>query len=211
MTVSSELLLHAYRSGVFPMSEHKDDPEIFWVDPRKRGVLPLDGFHISRSLSKALKRSDYSVSLNRDFGGVIDGCADRNVTWINDEIRDAYENLHNLGHAHSLEVWSDTALIGGVYGVTVGRAFCGESMFSRRTNASKIALAWLVTYLRSTGYVLFDTQFLTTHLSSLGGLEISRTEYRKRLADALIRDVDFLSGTLPLNGHDVVHRNTQTS
>lgn len=211
MTVTPELLLQAYRAGVFPMAEHRDDPEMFWVDPRKRGVFPLDGFRISRSLAKTLRRDAYRVTLNTAFGDVIDACADRSETWINHDIRVLYEELHHQGHAHSLEVWSDDRLIGGVYGVAVGGAFCGESMFSRQRDASKIALAWLVDLLRRTGFVLFDTQFLTHHLASLGAIEITRAEYRAHLAQALQITADITSAPLAASGQDVVQRNTQTS
>ena len=211
MTVTPELLLQAYRAGVFPMAEHRDDPEMFWVDPRKRGVFPLDGFRISRSLAKTLRRDAYHVTLNTAFSDVIDACADRSETWINHEIRALYQELHHMGHAHSLEVWAETRLIGGVYGVTVGGAFCGESRFSRQTDASKIALAWLVDLLRRTGFVLFDTQFLTHHLASLGAVEITRAEYRSHLARALQVDADITRAPLAASGQDVVQRNTQTS
>jgi leucyl/phenylalanyl-tRNA--protein transferase len=211
MTVTPELLLQAYRAGVFPMAEHRDDPEMFWVDPRKRGVFPLDGFRISRSLAKTLRRDAYRVTLNTAFGDVIDACADRSETWINHDIRVLYEELHHQGHAHSLEVWADDRLIGGVYGVAVGGAFCGESMFSRQRDASKIALAWLVDLLRRTGFVLFDTQFLTHHLASLGAIEITRAEYRAHLAQALQITADITSAPLAASGQDVVQRNTQTS
>jgi leucyl/phenylalanyl-tRNA--protein transferase len=204
-------LLQAYRVGVFPMAEHRDDPEMFWVDPRKRGVFPLDGFRISRSLSKTLKRDDYYVTLNTAFDDVIDACADRSETWINQEIRALYNELHHQGHAHSLEVWADSRLIGGVYGVAVGGAFCGESMFSRQRDASKVALAWLIDLLRRTGFVLFDTQFLTHHLASLGAIEITRAEYRAYLAQALRVTADLSSAPLAASGQDVVQRNTQTS
>ncbi len=210
-SVDTDLLLHAYRTGIFPMSEHRDDPDIFWVDPRRRGIIPLDGFHISRSLAKRLRRDDYEVTLNQDFGGVIDACADRSETWINPAIRSLYVDLNEAGHAHSLEVWRDDQLIGGVYGVVVGRAFCGESMFSNATDGSKIALAWLVDHLRRTGFVLFDTQFLTPHLASLGGVEITRAAYRRMLDEALMEDADLLSEPLAQHGQDVVQRNTQIS
>ena len=222
MSVTPDLLMHAYRSGIFPMAEHRNDPEIFWVDPRRRGVLPLDGFRVSRSLARALRRDDYQVTLNRDFAGVLEGCADRPETWINPEIRALYSELHALGHAHSLEIHAGGALVGGVYGVVVGGCFCGESMFSRRRDASKLALAWLVDLLRRTGFTLFDTQFLTPHLASLGGQELTRAAYRARLAEALDRDPDILSLPLARSGAEVaarlrgpdqgvVQRNTQTS
>jgi len=211
MTVTPELLIEAYRAGVFPMAEHRDDPEMFWVDPRKRGVFPLDGFHISRSLAKALRRRDYTVTRNAAFAEVINACADRSETWINQDIRFLYEGLHQRGAAHSLEVWDGPELIGGIYGVTIGAAFCGESMFSRRRDGSKIALAWLVDLLLRCGFVLFDTQFLTPHLASLGAVEITRNEYRKQLASALRKDADFTAKPLASSGQEVVQRNTQTS
>ena len=211
MTVTPDLLLEAYRAGVFPMAEHRDDPEVFWVDPRKRGVFPLGGFHISRSLAKALRRDDYTVTRNTAFGDVIDACADRSETWINHDIRYLYEELHRRGAAHSLEVWQDTRLVGGIYGVTVGAAFCGESMFSRRRDGSKIALAWLVDLLLRSGFVLFDTQFLTPHLASLGAVEITRSDYHRQLAKALQQEADFTSQPLAASGQEVVQRNTQTS
>ena len=209
--LSPQIILRAYRSGIFPMAEHRDDPDLFWVDPRRRGVIPLDGFHISRSLARRLRREDYTVTLNRAFDAVIDGCADRSETWINSELRQIYRDLFDLGHAQSLEVWMGEDLVGGVYGVTLGRAFCGESMFSRRRDASKIALAWLVDQLNRTGYVLFDTQFLTPHLASLGGLEIPRATYRQRLAEALEGEARLTAVPLASSGQDVVQRNTQTS
>lgn len=209
--VTAELLLQAYCSGVFPMAEHRNDPELFWVDPRKRGVFPLDGFHIGRSLSKRLRRDDYSVTLNGAFDAVLDGCADRKETWISDEIRALYTDLHNMGFAHSLEVWMDDELAGGVYGVCVGTAFCGESMFSTRRDGSKIALAWLVDLLRRCEFTLFDTQFLTPHLASLGGVEISRDTYRAKLKQALQGHADIQSHPLAASGQDVVQRITQTS
>ncbi len=194
------------------MSEHRNDPELFWVDPRMRGVFPLDGFHISRSLAKRLRRNDYQVTLNRDFGAVLDGCADRQETWISNEIRTLYTELHDMGFAHSLEVWMDDDLAGGVYGVCIGRAFCGESMFSTRRDGSKIALAWLVDLLNRCGFSLFDTQFLTPHLASLGAKEISRDAYRANLEQALQGgSADILSLPLAASGQDVVHRITQTS
>ncbi|MFP4449853.1 MAG: leucyl/phenylalanyl-tRNA--protein transferase [Rhodosalinus sp.] len=205
------LVLRAYAVGLFPMAERREDEEIFWVDPRRRGVIPLDGLRISRSLAKRLRRDDYSVTVDADFEGVIDACADRDETWINAEIRRLYTALHRLGHAHSLEVWIDGELAGGIYGVTLGAAFFGESMFSLRRDGSKIALAWLVDRLRQAGFVLFDTQFLTPHLASLGGVEISRTEYHRKLAEALARHADFTAPPLPASGQLVVQRNTQTS
>ncbi len=208
--LTPEILLRAYAAGVFPMAEHREDPDIFWVDPRRRGIMPLNGFHISRSLARRMRRGGFSIAINRDFAGVIDGCAAREETWISHTIRDLYLELHRLGHAHSLEVWQEGELTGGVYGVTLGAAFFGESMFSRRTDASKIALAFLVDRLRQGGFQLFDTQFLTPHLASLGGIEISRAAYRLRLERALAQSADFTSPAVP-SAAEVIQRNTQTS
>ncbi|MCT4556987.1 MAG: leucyl/phenylalanyl-tRNA--protein transferase [Pelagimonas sp.] len=209
--ITTELLLRAYRTGLFPMAEHRNDDEVFWVDPRRRGVLPLGGFRISRSLAKRLKKNDYTVTLNHAFPQTIGACAERHETWISHDIHNLYCALFEQGHAHSIEVWRDGALIGGVYGVTVGGAFCGESMFSRQRDGSKIALAWLVDLLNRTGFSLFDTQFLTPHLASLGAIEITRADYGKRLEAVRDDSADILSAPLASNGHDVVQRNTHTS
>lgn len=211
LILTPELLLNAYASGVFPMAETRDAAEIFWVDPRRRGVFPLDHFHISRSLARRLRRPDYQIRINSDFAGVVNGCADRPETWINDEIFGLYMQLHALGFAHSLEVWMDDALVGGVYGVTLGRAFFGESMFSRRRDASKIALAWLVDRLNVAGFTLFDTQFITPHLASLGAIEIPRARYRALLDQALEGDADFTGPPLPRSAQEVLQRSTHTS
>ena len=179
------LLLQAYAMGIFPMAESASAPEVHWIDPKRRGVFDLDRFHISRSLRRAILRMEYQVTVDTDFAGVVAACADRPETWINPTIFTLYQALHAQGQAHSLEVRAEGALIGGVYGVVLGGAFFGESMFSRRTDASKIALAWLVHRLRAGGFTLFDTQFLTPHLASLGAIEIPRAEYHRRLARAL--------------------------
>lgn len=208
--LTPELLLHGYAIGIFPMAETREDTEIFWVDPKRRGVLPLDGFHISRSLAKAMRRSTLTVRINYDFDGTVAACADRSDTWINAEISNLYSALHAKGHAHSLELWEDETLVGGVYGVTLGAAFFGESMFSRRTNASKMALAALVDRLNRAGFTLFDTQFITGHLASLGAVEITRRAYHAKLEHAKERQAHFTRPeVLPL--HDVVQRMTQTS
>ncbi|MBP9184628.1 MAG: leucyl/phenylalanyl-tRNA--protein transferase [Fuscovulum sp.] len=183
--ITAEILVRAYALGIFPMAESRDSPDIHWIDPRRRGILPLDGFHISRSLKRHIRQWDYTIRTNSDFAGVLDACADRDETWINPAIRAAYLALHAAGHAHSLEVWDSEGLAGGVYGVTLGAAFFGESMFSARSGGSKVALAWLVHRLRAGGFRLFDTQFLTPHLASLGAVEISRADYHRRLAAAL--------------------------
>lgn len=208
MSLTPEILLHGYSIGIFPMAEHQDDPEIFWVDPKTRGILPLDGFHISHSLAKRMRKTKLRVSVDQDFLGVVDGCANRIDTWINAEIRSLYLALYERANAHSIEVWDDTELVGGVYGVTLGAAFFGESMFSRRTDASKIALACLTQMLARGGFELFDTQFITDHLASLGGIEISRAKYQDLLDIAQKNHANFLT---PLSPQDVVQRITQTS
>ncbi len=186
--LTPEHLLRAYAAGIFPMAERRDDPAIHWVDPRRRGVFPLDGFRISRSLARAIRRNDYAITADTDFAAVVAACAARPETWINAPIAELYAGLHRAGHAHSVELRGlDGALLGGVYGVTLGAAFFGESMFSRRRDASKVALAWLVHRLRAGGFTLFDTQFLTPHLASLGAIEIGRAEYHRRLAEAVSR------------------------
>lgn len=208
--LTPELLLHGYAIGIFPMAETRTSEEIFWVDPKRRGILPLDGFHLSRSLAKAMRRSSWEVRINHAFDAVVAACADRSETWINDEIAALYGELHRRGTAHSLELWDEDTLVGGVYGVTLGAAFFGESMFSRRTNASKMALAALVDRLNRAGFTLFDTQFLTDHLASLGAIEVSRARYHAMLEAAQRRRADFLAPeVLPLQR--VTQRMTQTS
>lgn len=210
MHLTPDLLLHGYSIGIFPMAEHRHDPEIFWVDPKRRGILPLDGFHMSRSLARRMRRMTWHITIDTDFAGVVEGCADRAETWINDEIRALYLDLFASGHAHSLEVWEGGELIGGVYGVALGAAFFGESMFSRRTDASKVALAFLVDHLRRGGFELFDTQFLTAHLATLGAVEITRAAYHRRLGSALNARADF-AGPPITSAQEVIQRSTQTS
>jgi leucyl/phenylalanyl-tRNA---protein transferase len=210
MNLTPDILLRGYSIGIFPMADHRDGDEIFWVDPKRRGIMPLNGFHISRSLARQLRRDPYQITIDVDFTGVVDGCADRAETWINAEIHRHYMQLHQDGHAHSLEVWDGNELVGGVYGVVLGAAFFGESMFSRRTGASKIALAYLVDRLNQAGFTLFDTQFLTEHLATLGGIEISRADYRRRLEQAIDITADFHAPALP-SAQEVIQRNTQTS
>lgn len=195
--ISPDILLRAYGIGIFPMADGRDDPEIHWIDPRRRGIMPLDGFHLSRSLARRIRQGVFQVTADRDFTGVVEACAQRKETWISHRIQTLYEALHRLGHAHSIEVWDRDALIGGLYGVTLGAAFFGESMFSRRTDASKIALAYTVHRLNAGGFRLFDTQFLTPHLASLGGVEIPRAEYHERLAKALTHKADFAPNGYP--------------
>ena len=205
------LLLQAYAAGIFPMAEHRDDPDVFWVDPQYRGILPLDGFHISRSLARRMRRGAYEASLNDDFEGVLRGCADREDTWISGPIHATYMALHRAGHAHSLEIRQDGALAGGVYGVALGGAFFGESMFSRRTDASKLALAHLTDHLSRCGFTLFDTQFITPHLARLGGYNIPRKSYRRYLHEALGLAVDIIDVPFDPDPAQVLQRKTQMS
>jgi leucyl/phenylalanyl-tRNA--protein transferase len=187
--IPTDLLLKAYASGVFPMAESADDPEVFWVRPEARGIIPLDGFHISKSLRKTVRSGVFDVRFDTDFAGVIDACAEeranRRSTWINGPIREAYLELSRIGHAHSVEAFRDGKLVGGLYGVTLGMAFFGESMFSRETDASKVCLVHLVERMRKRGFVLLDTQFTTEHLKRFGAIDVPRRRYELLLAEAL--------------------------
>ncbi len=189
IALTPDLLLQAYAIGIFPMAESAENPEIFWVDPRHRGVLPLEGFHLSRRLRRTLRQDLFEIRCDGDFERVIRACAeptaDRPRTWINEEIVQLYAALHRRGCAHSIEVWREDAMVGGLYGVSLGAAFFGESMFSRVRDASKVALAHLVARLRCGGFRLLDTQFVTDHLRQFGAIEIPRTQYRRRLAAAI--------------------------
>ena len=179
------LLLQGYAAGIFPMADSRYAADLFWVQPRSRAIIPLDKFHLSRSLRRTLRSGRFSVTLDRDFHRVLLACADREETWINSEIERAMLALHSSGHAHSIEVWQDGELVGGLYGVKLGRAFFGESMFSRVTDASKVALAWLVARLQVGGYTLLDCQFMTPHLASLGAISVPRRSYVALLSAAL--------------------------
>jgi leucyl/phenylalanyl-tRNA--protein transferase len=187
--IPADLLLMAYRSGIFPMADSREDEDIYWVEPRERAVIPLDGFRLSRSLAKAIRQDRFRVTCNADFDGVMAACAaprpGHPETWISERIAASYRALHMAGHAHSLECWQDGKLVGGLYGVGFDHAFCGESMFSHAADASKVALAWLVALLRRAGYRLLDCQFMTGHLASLGAVAVSREDYLQRLADAV--------------------------
>ncbi len=187
-------MLAAYAQGIFPMAESRDSADLHWIEPRLRGIFELDRFHLSRSLSHRIRTGRFEITINRAFMSVVEACAARPETWINAPLLAVYDALHRIGRAHSLEVWVDGELIGGVYGLSIGRAFMGESMFSRRTDGSKVALTYLVHRLRRAGFLLFDTQFLTPHLASLGATEIRQAIYKRRLADAITEDADF---TLP--------------
>ena len=180
------LLLQGYATGIFPMADSRDADELFWVEPRNRAIIPLDRFHVSRSLRRTLVSGRFSVTHDRDFASVIAACADREETWINDKLEQAMLALHGSGHAHSVEVWAaDGSLVGGLYGVKLGRAFFGESMVSRARDASKVALAWLVARMRAGNFMLLDCQFMTDHLASLGAVSVSRETYVALLSVAL--------------------------
>jgi len=211
IALTPDLLLQGYRAGDFPMSETRDSDDVFWVDPKFRGILPLDGFHISRSLRKRLMKAEYRISFNTCFQDVVRGCAAREETWINDTIFDLYAALFNQGDAVCCEVWQDQTLVGGVYGVTIGGAFFGESMFSTASDASKVALAYLTDRLRLGGFTLFDTQFITDHLATLGAVEIKRSTYHDLLRDALTVDATFPTDAEIPAPQDLIQRNTQTS
>lgn len=187
-TIPPELLLKAYRAGIFPMADSRDDPDVFWVEPKMRAILPLDGFHLSKSLARTLRRGHFTVTCNAAFESVIDACAaprpGADESWISTRIRESYIGLYEHGHAHSIECWHDGRLVGGLYGVGFERVFCGESMFSREADASKVALAWLVASLRRIGAELLDCQFTTTHLASLGAVEIPQGQYLRLLTQA---------------------------
>ena len=195
MHLTPEILLRAYAIGIFPMAEGRHHRELHWIEPERRGILPLEGFHVPRKLRRTLRRCEFEVQCNSAFTEVIRGCAEpgenRRDTWINPTIERLYTELHEAGFAHSVECWQDDDLVGGLYGVSLGAAFFGESMFSRASDASKIALVHLVARLRKGGYLLLDTQFVTPHLSRFGAVEIARDEYRSRLARAITTEAHF--------------------
>ena len=205
--LTPDILLEAYAAGIFPMAESADDKELFWVDPNRRGILPLEAFHVPRRLRRVLRQGRFAVRADTAFAAVMGGCAaaseTRPATWINDEIVQLYSALFQRGAAHSIECWQEGELVGGLYGVSLGAAFFGESMFSRVTDASKIALVDLVARLRRSGYRLLDTQFVTPHLAQFGAIEISRTRYHRLLAEALRYRAEFprdLGGGLGADG-----------
>jgi leucyl/phenylalanyl-tRNA--protein transferase len=179
------LLLQGYATGIFPMADSREAAELFWVEPRNRAIIPLDGFHLSRSLNRTLRSGRFTVTHDRDFQAVITACAEREETWINAELEHAMLALHASGHAHSVEVWHGGSIVGGLYGVKLGRAFFGESMFSRMRDASKVALAWLVARLKAGNFTLLDCQFMTEHLASLGAVSVPRETYVALLSAAL--------------------------
>ena len=208
--ITPEVLLRAYACGIFPMAESADDPSLFWVEPEMRGVIPLHGFHISSRLARTVRADAFTVTVDTAFKAVIAGCAapqpGRDDTWINRRIRDLYTGLHQLGHSHSVEAWENGELVGGLYGVNLGRAFFGESMFHRARDASKVTLVHLVARLIAGGFTLLDTQYVTEHLRSFGAVEVPRRRYRALLDRAIAGDADFrkLPVDRPVSGEEAL-------
>lgn len=203
-------MLWGYANGIFPMAAAADDPVLHWFDPAERGVLPIGGVHTSRQMRRHLRQSGWRATLNGDFAAVVQGCADRDDTWINAPLFALYQDLHDLGHAHSLEIRAGNQIVGGIFGLTIGGAFFGESMFSAQRNGSKAALIWLSAHLDGCGFTLFDTQYPTPHLASMGGQTIPRAAYRQRLARAIRQDADIRSRPLP-EAQPLWQPSTQTS
>jgi len=208
MEITPQVLLKAYACGLFPMAESADDPGLFWLEPEHRGILPLDNFHLPRRLKRTIRSDVFDIRISTDFQGIIDGCAEpmpgRQKTWINREIRRLYGELFDMGYCHTVEAWQDGELVGGLYGVSLNGAFFGESMFTFRTDASKVCLAHLVARLIVGGYSLLDTQFVTDHLSKFGTMEVSQADYNKRLAEALQLETDFYALSPQASGQEVL-------
>ncbi|WP_419913499.1 leucyl/phenylalanyl-tRNA--protein transferase [Hoeflea sp.] len=196
LNITPQLLIKAYSCGLFPMAESAEDPEVFWVEPEIRGIIPLDQFHVPKSLAKTYRQNRFSIRVNTAFKSVIDGCAEpgpgRRKTWINRTIRRLYSQLHDLGHAHSVEAWRGDALMGGLYGVSLRGAFFGESMFSRERDASKVCLVHLVQRLRQRGFILLDTQFTTEHLKRFGAVDVPKETYDSLLSEAMMLEASFV-------------------
>ena len=215
LRLTPDLLLRAYALGVFPMAESRHDPELYWIDPKQRGILPFERFHVPRSLRSRLRRGQFQIRIDSDFAGVIEGCAEpapgRPDSWINDEILKLYCGLHEKGNAHSIEAWSEGRLVGGLYGVAVGAAFFGESMFSREPDASKVALVHLVARLKTGGFELLDTQFVTKHLARFGAIEIPRQRYHELLQSAIGKTADFYCEVPPSALEALMQSSTQMS
>ncbi len=204
--ITPEVLLKAYACGIFPMAESADDPALYWIEPDMRGIIPLEGFHVPARLARTVRSTPWIVQVDRNFDGVIEGCAepkqDRARTWINMRIRRIYRTLFEQGHCHTVEVYDGNELVGGLYGVTLGRAFFGESMFHRARDASKVALVHLIARLRAGGYRLLDTQYVTEHLRNFGAVEVPKRRYHRLLEEALVGEADFtaLPPDRPLSG-----------
>jgi leucyl/phenylalanyl-tRNA--protein transferase len=213
--ITPETLLKAYAAGIFPMAETADDPALYWIDPDVRGILPLDGFHVPQRLGRTVRAGKFSIRVDHDFDAVLKACADpthgREVTWINSRIAELYRSLHAMGRCHSVEAWQDDKLAGGLYGVRLGAAFFGESMFSKARDASKVALVHLVARLKAGGFSLLDAQFANKHLDQFGLIEIERDDYHKRLNAALGETADFHGFGLDGEGAAVLQSVSQTS
>ncbi|MCB1482630.1 MAG: leucyl/phenylalanyl-tRNA--protein transferase [Rhodobiaceae bacterium] len=213
--ITPTVLLKAYACGIFPMAESEDDPQLHWIEPHQRGILPLDAFHLPKRLARTIRTADFEVLIDNDFDAVIEGCAEpapgRKKTWINPEIRRLYGELFKAGQCHTVEVWRGGRLIGGLYGVRLGGAFFGESMFHRERDASKIALAFLVARLKAGGFTLLDTQFVTDHLTRFGAIEVSRREYHEMLDEALEIPADFYWLAMPSSSEDCLQLVSHTS
>ena len=215
MNLNEQTILKGYSLGVFPMSESFDDPKIYWINPKKRGIIPIKDFKISKSLKKEIKKNKFKITINKNFNKVITNCAkktkNRPKTWINKKIIDSYSNLHEIGHAHSIEAWFQNKLVGGLYGVSLGSAFFGESMFSAMSNASKICLVYLIANLNMKGFTLLDTQFVNPYLKKLGAIEISRKKYLKILGNSLKKNIDFNKKVPQSSIYEDIQSMTQTS
>lgn len=213
--LTTDLLLRAYACGVFPMAESHDSDALYWLDPEERGILPLDDFHIPKRLQRFIRQNPFEIKINTAFEEVMRACAGLNdqrpETWINDTIKSLYTRLFEMGHAHSVECWLEDQLVGGLYGVQLGSAFFGESMFHRQDNASKVALAHLVARLKAGGFQLLDTQFVTDHLKQFGAIEIPKEEYQDLLSSALKQPANFHKFPPSSTGSDILHAITQTS
>ncbi len=218
--ITPDILLQAYACGIFPMADAADDPDLYWVEPANRGILPLNEFHVPKRLARTVRADKFEIRIDSDFEAVISGCAASRTrhdsTWINDEIRRLYTALFDAGHVHTLEAWRDNRLVGGLYGVHLASVFFGESMFSIETDASKVALVHLVARLIRNGFTLFDTQFLTDHLARFGAIEVPRERYLKLLAEALRQPADFYcpedgASSAPLAGAAVISALQSTS
>ena len=214
MNLNEQTILKGYSLGIFPMSESFDDPKIYWINPKKRGIIPIKDFKISKSLKKEIKKNKFKITINKNFNKVITNCAkktkNRPKTWINKKIIDSYSNLHEIGHAHSIEAWFQNKLVGGLYGVSLG-SFFGESMFSTMSNASKICLVYLIANLNKKGFTLLDTQFVNPYLKKLGAIEISRKKYLKILGNSLKKNIDFNKKIPQSSIYEDIQSMTQTS
>lgn len=213
--ITPQVLLKAYACGIFPMAESAEDNALYWIEPERRGILPLDGLHVSRSLARVVRRGRFEIKVDNDFDGVIEGCAEskpgRRSTWINNRIRSLYSELFALGFCHTVEAWRDGRMVGGLYGVHLGGAFFGESMFSRERDASKVALVHLVARLRHGGFRLLDTQFVTDHLVRFGAIEVSREKFQGLLEEALLGSGDFSRFSSNASPSEVLQEVSQTS